>query len=263
MDLIIKAACFAANKHRDQRRKDRAASPYINHPLALADVLANECDDLIPENVFVAALLHDTIEDTKTTHAEIASNFGDDVLAIVLEVTDDKTLPKEVRKRLQIEHAPHLSEEAKLVKLADKICNLRDMADSPPSDWPLERIADYFDWAKAVVDGLRGTNDQLESLFDEAYEKHPYFDCATVNGLKVIYDKSAGEYWCEGYGFVFPAWFAGMNDAQELGAEVFNNNDECIAVLSTPAPNGKMPSAEDVARSFGSQLVTQLVNGPI
>jgi GTP diphosphokinase / guanosine-3',5'-bis(diphosphate) 3'-diphosphatase len=174
MNMIIKAAWFAANKHRDQRRKDQAASPYINHPLALAHVLSNECGDAISDVVIVAALLHDTIEDTETSDAEIASQFGEEVLSIVCEVTDDKSLPKAERKLLQIEHAPHLSKEAKLVKLADKICNLRDMADSPPSDWTLSRIVEYFDWAKAVVDGLRGTNDQLESLFDRAYEKRPH-----------------------------------------------------------------------------------------
>ncbi|KAF0812822.1 GTP pyrophosphokinase rsh [Andreprevotia sp. IGB-42] len=172
MNKIIQAAHFAANKHRDQRRKDQVQSPYINHPLALAHVLANEAgiDD---ENAIIAALLHDTIEDTATTGEEISALFGPVILGIVLEVTDDTSLPKQQRKQLQIDHAPHLSTAARLVKLADKICNLRDMANSPPADWPLVRRIEYFDWAKAVIDGLRGSHAGLEGLFDEAYGKKP------------------------------------------------------------------------------------------
>jgi len=169
----IQAAAFAAVKHRDQRRKDHAASPYINHPLALANVLCNEVDGIDDPDVIAAALLHDTIEDTDTTEQEIHDAFGHAVAAMVLEVTDDKTLPKAQRKQAQIEHAAHLSHGAKLVKLADKICNVRDMAHSPPASWPLERRIEYFDWAKAVVDGLRGAHPGLEKLFDEAYARRP------------------------------------------------------------------------------------------
>ena len=174
MRKVVKAAAFAAHKHRDQRRKDQQASPYINHPLALANVLCNEVTGIEDQDVVCAALLHDTIEDTDTTHAEIEAEFGLSVLGVVLEVTDDKTLPKAQRKILQIEHAPGLSRSAKLVKLADKICNLRDMASSPPSDWSLDRRIQYFDWAKAVVDGMRGTNEELENLFDKAFALRPH-----------------------------------------------------------------------------------------
>jgi guanosine-3',5'-bis(diphosphate) 3'-pyrophosphohydrolase len=88
-------------------------------------------------------------------------------------VTDEKGLDKATRKRLQVEHAPHISREAKLVKLADKICNLRDMGSSPPKTWPRSRVREYFDWAKAVVDGLRGVHPRLEEIFDEAYARKP------------------------------------------------------------------------------------------
>ena len=170
MNRVISAISFAADKHRNQRRKDIEASPYINHPIALANILANEAG-IEDEKVLVAAILHDTIEDTETTTQELADLFGDDVTAIVLEVTDDKSLPKAERKRLQVEHAPTISRRAKLVKLADKIANLRDIAASPPADWPLQRQQEYFDWAKAVVDGLRGTHPTLERIFDEAYKR--------------------------------------------------------------------------------------------
>jgi guanosine-3',5'-bis(diphosphate) 3'-pyrophosphohydrolase len=172
MNKLLSAVSFAATKHRDQRRKDALASPYINHPIALANVLANEAgvDD---ERVLIAAILHDTVEDTETTEQELIREFGQEIAAIVMEVTDDKALAKAERKRLQIEHAATISRRAKLVKLADKICNLRDIASSPPTDWSEVRKQEYFDWAKSVVDGLRGVHPSLESIFDETYKAKP------------------------------------------------------------------------------------------
>jgi guanosine-3',5'-bis(diphosphate) 3'-pyrophosphohydrolase len=172
MSAVLKAASFAAEKHRDQRRKDAEASPYINHPIALANVLANEGGVTDPD-VLCAALLHDTIEDTKTTTDELRGMFGDTVTGIVLEVTDDKSLPKAERKRLQIEHAAHASPQAKLVKLADKICNLRDLLASPPADWPLARKQEYFDWSAKVVAGVRDVHPGLASAFDQLYARRP------------------------------------------------------------------------------------------
>lgn len=169
---LIDAIAFAAHKHRNQRRKDADASPYINHPIALARVLAVEAG-VRDAATLLAAVLHDTVEDTATTTDELRERFGPVVAGVVAEVTDDKSLPKARRKQLQIEHAPQLSRRAKLVKLADKICNLRDVADAPPADWPLARRREYFDWARAVVDGLRGTHQQLERLFDAAYARRP------------------------------------------------------------------------------------------
>lgn len=166
--LLLKALAFAAHKHRDQRRKDPAASPYINHPIALADVLVNE-GGVTDVEVLCAALLHDTVEDTDTTLQEIEGAFGARVARIVAEVTDDQALSKSERKRLQVERAAGLSSEAKLVKLADKICNLRDVAERGPAGWDLARRREYFDWAKRVVDGLRGGHAGLEAAFDAAY----------------------------------------------------------------------------------------------
>lgn len=166
---LVRALHFAADKHRNQRRKDQEASPYINHPIALVDVLVNEggVDD---EHVLMAAALHDVIEDTETPQQELRARFGGAVADMVLEVTDDKSLPKAERKRLQVEHASHISRGAKLVKLADKICNLRDILASPP-DWPLKRKKEYFDWAASVVQGLRGVHPRLETVFDEVYAR--------------------------------------------------------------------------------------------
>lgn len=170
LGTFVKAVAFAADKHRNQRRKDADSSPYINHPIALANVLANEggVDDA---TVLCAAVLHDTIEDTETTADEIRALFGPKVAAVVLEVTDDKSLEKQVRKQRQVEHAPHISTEAKLVKLADKISNVRDILASPPADWSAERKQTYFEWAARVVDGLRGVHPGLESVFDGLYAR--------------------------------------------------------------------------------------------
>jgi guanosine-3',5'-bis(diphosphate) 3'-pyrophosphohydrolase len=170
--LILRALEFASWKHRDQRRKDKVASPYINHPIALANLLWREGGVTDP-TVIAAALLHDTIEDTETTWQELRGAFGDDVADVVIEVTDVKWLRKDVRKRLQVARARHSSARARLVKLADKICNLRDMAASPPAKWPLDRRRAYFDWAREVVDRLRGTHPELERRFDEVYARRP------------------------------------------------------------------------------------------
>jgi len=172
LKLLLKALAFAAAKHKDQRRKDVDASPYINHPIALADILCNE-GHVTDIEVICAALLHDTVEDTATEPEELESEFGKAIRDIVMEVTDDKTLAKEDRKQAQIEHAAEISDKAKLVKLADKIANLRDVASSPPPDWSLERRREYFDWARAVIDCLRGAHAGLEAVFDAAYANRP------------------------------------------------------------------------------------------
>jgi guanosine-3',5'-bis(diphosphate) 3'-pyrophosphohydrolase len=169
---IFRALSFAAEKHRDQRRKDDHGSPYINHPIALARVLCDEAG-VTGTEILCAALLHDTLEDTDTTPEELEAEFGPIIRGIVMEVTDDKALPKAERKRLQIAHAPGATREAKLVKLADKICNLRDVARNPPVGWDLARRKAYFDWAREVVEGIRGTHPLLEGLFDEAYRQRP------------------------------------------------------------------------------------------
>ncbi|MBI3173422.1 MAG: bifunctional (p)ppGpp synthetase/guanosine-3',5'-bis(diphosphate) 3'-pyrophosphohydrolase [Chloroflexi bacterium] len=164
--LLLKAARFSAEKHRDQRRKDSHASPYINHPLQVAEALAS-IGGVQDVSLLVAALLHDTVEDTGTRPEEIEAEFGAEVLFLVMEVTDDKGLPKPERKRLQVEHAPHKSHRAKQLKLADKICNVNDILNTPPADWSLQRRREYLLWTEQVVEGLRGANPGLERRYDE------------------------------------------------------------------------------------------------
>jgi len=168
--LILKAVRFAAEKHIDQRRKDSKSSPYINHPIQVAETLW-EVGDIRDLTLLVASILHDTVEDTGTKPEEIGAEFGEDVLALVLEVTDDKSLPKHVRKQLQVENAPHKTHNAKLLKLADKICNVNDILLSPPADWSLERMQEYLLWTEKVVAGLRGVNAQLENHYDALLAK--------------------------------------------------------------------------------------------
>jgi len=163
---LLKAVEFTAEKHRDQKRKNVEASPYINHPIQVAEMISTVggIDDLA---VLMAAILHDTVEDTETTFDEIDNAFGPEVRDLVAEVTDDTTLDKAERKRLQIEHTAHMSDRAKLIKLADKTCNVRDVAQSPPKDWDMARRVGYLEWASRVVDGCRGTNAAMERYFDE------------------------------------------------------------------------------------------------
>jgi guanosine-3',5'-bis(diphosphate) 3'-pyrophosphohydrolase len=169
LSLLFKALAFSAEKHTKQRRKDIDKTPYINHPISLANILAQRW--VIDENVLCAAILHDTIEDTETTVEELQEHFGEKITSIVLEVTDDKSLEKSVRKQKQVEHAASISHEAKLVKLADKIANITDIINTPPVDWSSDRKKEYFDWAKAVVDNLRGSHQGLEKDFDELIHK--------------------------------------------------------------------------------------------
>jgi guanosine-3',5'-bis(diphosphate) 3'-pyrophosphohydrolase len=164
--LLLKATRFAAEKHRYQRRKGPDADPHINHPIEVTELLAR-VGGVTDPTVLVAGILHDTVEDTKTTPAELEKIFSPDVRSLVEEMTDEKQLPKAERKRLQIEHAPRLSPEAKLIKIADKIANVRDVADRPAKDWTPQRRLEYLDWAIQVVDGCRGVNAALERLFDE------------------------------------------------------------------------------------------------
>ena len=162
---LLAAIHFAAAKHRDHRRKDPSASPYINHPIEVAEVLAR-IGGVADLDVLRAAVLHDTLEDTETSPQELCDAFGPRVAALVAEVSDDKSLAKEERKRLQIEHAAHASAGAKLVKLGDKICNVRDVTHAPPDDWTLARRREYLDWTELVVAGCRGASATLERYYD-------------------------------------------------------------------------------------------------
>jgi len=163
---LLRALHFAASKHRDQRRKGAEASPYINHPIEVAELLARVggVTDIV---TLQAAILHDTLEDTQTTPEELEATFGLDVRQVVEEITDNTQLSKAERKRLEIAHAPHLSVRAKLAKLADKISNVRSIIETPPAEWSLGRKREYFDWSERVVAGCRGSNAALERLYDE------------------------------------------------------------------------------------------------
>lgn len=168
--LILKAASFAAEKHRTcEPRKDAEATPYINHPLDVARILADEGGVDDPE-VIAAALLHDTIEDTDTTADELRGLFGERITELVLEVSDNKNLDKDVRKRHQIESAPHKSPGAALIKLADKTSNVRDVGSRPAVGWDEDRRKKYLEWAQRVVQALPISNHSLKKVFQDAVE---------------------------------------------------------------------------------------------
>jgi guanosine-3',5'-bis(diphosphate) 3'-pyrophosphohydrolase len=165
--LVTRAADFAARRHVEQRRKGAAREPYINHLVEVADLLA-EATGGEDAALIAAGFLHDTLEDTPTEYEELQTVFGHDVAALVAEVTDDKSLPKTERKRLQIVTAAKKTERARLLKIADKISNVRALAVSPPADWERDRVSEYIDWAQQVVNHCRGINAFLDSVFDAA-----------------------------------------------------------------------------------------------
>lgn len=167
-NLIIKAAVYAAEKHKYQRRKGFNQVPYINHPLKVAKLL-NDCGET-ETNLTIAAILHDIIEDTDATAENLAEEFNPEISEIVVEVTDDKEMPYAIRKELQIKRAPNLSDQAKKLKIADKICNIRDILNYP-LDWSTERKLSYLDWSKQVVSGCRNLNAELDKLFDETLQQ--------------------------------------------------------------------------------------------
>jgi len=164
---VAQAYHFAAAQHVDQRRKGSTAEPYMNHLTEVGELVAEACQGE-DASLIIAAVLHDSVEDTTTTPAELASLFGADVATLVAEVTDDKSLPKQMRKDLQVEHAAHASQRAKMIKMADKISNLRSLAKSPPADWNAARIREYGEWAARVVAGCRDAHAGLASKFDAA-----------------------------------------------------------------------------------------------
>jgi (p)ppGpp synthase/HD superfamily hydrolase len=166
--LLARAADYAARQHIGQRRKGERAEPYINHLTEVAVLLA-EATDGTDVTLLAGGLLHDTLEDTDATYEDLEQRFGPAVAALVAEVTDDKSLPKEERKRLQIDKTPSKSQRAKLLKIADKTSNLRSMVNSPPKGWTPERLRDYVGWAEQVVRSCRGLNTTLDEAFDRAY----------------------------------------------------------------------------------------------
>ncbi len=170
LQIIFDALCFASQMHSKQRRKGNQDTPYINHPIDVARMLVT-VGGITDPDVLAAALLHDTIEDTEATEEELTGLFGKKITKLVLECTDDKSLPKQERKRLQILSASHKSPEAKCIKIADKISNVRDVGEYPPVFWTKERLKEYLNWSEKVVAGLRGANPALESLYDSVLEK--------------------------------------------------------------------------------------------
>lgn len=173
LSLYFNALAFSHTAHKRQRRKNKEATPYINHPVRVASILFNagERDAVL----LAAAVLHDVVEDCGIGKAQVAKKFGAEVADLVMEVTDDKTLDKQERKRLQVQHAPHLSVRGKKLKLADKIANLEDTLRDGPADWSLDRKLEYCDHSYAVYQGIRGQNRKLDRQFRELYERrHDY-----------------------------------------------------------------------------------------
>lgn len=183
MDKLVRAIHFAAEKHANQRRKDAAKTPYINHPIHVMYLLS-ECG-VTDIDTLCAAVLHDTIEDTKTTYKEIVENFDESVAVIVNECSDDKSLPKVTRKQLQIEHAETISNQAKLVKMADKYSNMSGLMDNPPANWSKDEINGYIAWSYAVCLKLYGVNEMMDQKLHDLFYKF-YIDAIPETELNKL-----------------------------------------------------------------------------
>ena len=166
LSKIFVALIYAAQKHSRQKRKNKEGTPYINHLIDVTYLLV-EVGKETDTDIILAAILHDTIEDTSATYNELAGKFGISVANYVMEVTDDKSLPEEERKQKQVDDAPNLSPKVKILKLCDKISNITDVIHNPPVFWSLKRKMRYLDWSEKVVNQLRGSNVDLEKLFDQ------------------------------------------------------------------------------------------------
>ncbi|KAI9294569.1 hypothetical protein K502DRAFT_316832 [Neoconidiobolus thromboides FSU 785] len=168
MQVIFKSLVFASEKHKKQKRLDKQGTPYINHPIGVANLLVES--GITDEVIIQGAILHDTIEDTATTYKELVENFGQEVADVVMEVSDDGKLPKMERKRLQIENAKNLTVKAKHIRLADKLYNLTDICRCVPIGWTVARVQEYFVWAKNVIDGCSNTNAQIEDKLTHLFK---------------------------------------------------------------------------------------------
>ncbi len=170
LQRILAAAHFAAQRHAGQKRKGLAGEPYVNHLIEVAELVAAS-SEMVDTSLLMAAFLHDTVEDTGVTRGELEELFGSDVAGLVMEVTDDKSLPQKKRKALQVENAPKKSARAQTLKLADKISNLRSILSSPPPDWSAQRKREYFEWARDVIAGLASPNRLLKDEFERTYAR--------------------------------------------------------------------------------------------
>ena len=169
ISLLVHAIHFSAIAHSAQRRKDEAKTPYINHPIEVMHILMEA--GITDVTILCAAVLHDTIEDTGVTYQQLADHFSPQVADMVQECSDDKSLPKEIRKQEQIKHAKHVSDGAKLIKAADKLSNLSSLDSTPPAKWSPAEIDGYFTWAYAVWLNLKGVNEVLDEKLCPLFEK--------------------------------------------------------------------------------------------
>ena len=196
MSRVFRAIEFAARKHVKQFRKG-TAGPYISHPMGVMWILTR-CE-VKDSDTLIAAVLHDTVEDTDTTLEEIEELFGETVAKYVSEVSDDKSLPKAERKRMQVEHAKDASKSTRLIKLADKYHNLDSLVKDPPKGWDAKRIQGYFVWADAVIQAAGDVNPLLEYMLESLIEGYFEFEgneypcipnsCSTPEGKKEFLEK--------------------------------------------------------------------------
>lgn len=169
--IVLEAVGFAAEGHNGQLRENPEKTPYIIHPIRVTEHLMTIAN-VHERDILVAALLHDTVEDTKITFADIQKSFGTTAEGYVRELTDNMSLPQEERMKLQIETAPKKSLAAAQIKLADKYDNLKSLQSNPPATWDQKKIDEYFLSAKKVTSSLPAANVPLKKAVDDVISQY-------------------------------------------------------------------------------------------
>lgn len=224
-EKLLTAVEYAAKKHEGQVRKDAEKTPYIVHPLGVAEILWNE-GGIRSVNVLTAAILHDTLEDTDATEIEIESLFGPRVLYTVIEVTNDPSLTGEENKQRQVDHAPTLSLDGQLVKLADRLYNVRDLRNPPPS-WSNEKVDQYYGWGEKLLNALTGTNEALETALDQEIQSHrgDAVETKSLIGLHRVKHKRIEFDPYEGYYIDEYHFYLDNNTVWSIGWSIYENNN--------------------------------------
>ncbi|MFZ9848658.1 MAG: HD domain-containing protein [Flavobacteriales bacterium] len=166
LQLLFKALNYSAEQHKAQRRKGMESVPYINHPIKVTNIITQFIPDA-SDDLICAAILHDVVEDTDATIDDIKNKFGDAIASIVQEVTDDKSISKAESRRKQIENAPKLSYNAKIIRVCDKISNVRDICGENIPDWDYKTKIEYLNWAEQVVYALDKFHEELQFAFKD------------------------------------------------------------------------------------------------
>ncbi|HEC60508.1 hypothetical protein LCGC14_0950780 [marine sediment metagenome] len=161
---LIEAFLFAAQAHKEQRRKGNGGAPYINHLIEVVSLLSStaKVDDT---DILIAAALHDILEDTPITVTEITKRYGSNVLSYVQAVSDDKALTLIERRAKQLKSMNESSDPIKYIKLADHCSNIASL----PPTWDKQRLKEYIGWSQSVAEKCFDVSEPLAVEYRKRY----------------------------------------------------------------------------------------------